>query len=167
MRRDVDCATGSAYAADPPRAERRDESMPMKRPSVLIAATLIGAAAPAFARPSEPVWATDLVKVKPGELDHYVAFIRQNWEVARKDARAHHAILAYRVILVDKSAAGASAQPDVVLMTQYPDAAGFADREKTFAPILKRHPLVRVDGRTSRDFVESIEALSGTSPISG
>jgi hypothetical protein len=109
---------------------------------------------------SAPVWAIDMVKVKPGELDHYVSFIRQNWLSNREQAARRKVILSYKMVLSKPDEEGAKG-PDVMLMTEYPSEQAYADREKIFEPILKARTRVLVDGRTGRDFVQSMTSVSG------
>ena len=126
------------------------------------AAAIGGANAPAAAPEAKPVWAIDYVTVKPGELDNYVAFLKANWLVNREEALRRKLIVSHKMVLT-KAAKDGSKVPDIMLMTEYPSMASYADREKIFEPIRASRDQVKINGRTSRDFVASITEVVGES----
>jgi len=109
---------------------------------------------PTRAGPS--VWAVDVVTVRAGERENYRRFLEANWAKARRTARERAEIVSYRAAFSpDTSGTGAGTQ--VLLLTEYPDAAAYERREAIFQPILAAQGRTLIDGKSSREMTERIE----------
>jgi hypothetical protein len=98
----------------------------------------------------------DVVTVRPGERENYRRFLEANWAKARRTARARGEILSYYALFTpDTSKTDEGTQ--VVLTTEYPDAAAYHRREEIFQPILAAQGRTLIDGKATRELTVSIE----------
>lgn len=104
---------------------------------------------------STSVWAVDVVRTLPGMQDEYLRNIETNWAGARGIARERGVIVAYRAFAAEPDSLG---EWDVLLMTEYPDSAAWANREAAFQEIFASPEFVRTPIDTPsaelRTFVE-------------
>jgi|CXWL01.1.fsa_nt_gi hypothetical protein len=126
--------------------------------AVLLSQVGYGRAVPPPAMQPSPaclprMWSLDFVTVRPGYLPAYLRFVDSNWTRARRTASGMGAITDYRILTsTDPEAAW-----HVLLMTEYPDSAAYANRESVFQPILRSQGLKLVDGKGHRDLTERTE----------
>jgi hypothetical protein len=80
------------------------------------------------------VWAVDFVQTKPGELDNYLSYLRENWARVRSEMRRQGSVVSFRV-LVDQ---GTQADANVVLVTEYRDNKAFDSREDLYQAAVAR-----------------------------
>lgn len=95
----------------------------------LLAAFIFWMPVKASAQSAAPVWAVDFVKTRDGQQANYLKFIERNWAQARAFMKEKGIVSSYRVLSAPQSQA---ADWDVLLMTEYKDAAGYEKREAIF-----------------------------------
>src|ERR1700693_688430 len=93
----------------------------------------------------KPVWALELVKVKPGMFAAAMGYLDDNWIRLRAEAKRQGAVLSYNRAAAESPALFPADGPsnndwDILLMTEYKNQAAYDGREKLFDSILKRLP---------------------------
>ncbi|MDQ4120579.1 MAG: nuclear transport factor 2 family protein [Acidobacteriota bacterium] len=78
---------------------------------------------------SSSVWAVDFVKTKSGRQADYLKFIEQNWAKTRAFMKEKGIVSNYQVLSLSSVQAS---EWDVLLMTEYKDAAAYEKREAVF-----------------------------------
>lgn len=102
------------------------------------------AAALVFAAPSVaqeraarlgPLWSVSMIDVKDGHFEEYMAWLNTTWRGNQAFAKQQGWLLDYHILANQDPRAG---EPDLYLITRYPDEPSVAEIEKRDAVMLKR-----------------------------
>jgi hypothetical protein len=105
-------------------------------------------------------WLVNVVKVKPGMLDHAHRYYRQAWVPAREAALRKGVISSYRMLTLPTE----GDTFEIILLTGFKDEAQFAAGEAAFEKIFDEIGLdgpPTVDGKSRADIIAETEGAIG------
>jgi len=84
-----------------------------------------------------PVWTMEVIKAKPEMFGFTLGYLDDNWMRVREEAKRQGAVLSYHRIAEQ---GGRENDRNIVLLTEYKNAAAYDAREKLFDSIRKQLP---------------------------
>jgi hypothetical protein len=83
----------------------------------------------------KPLWAMEIIKVKPGMFGLALGYLDDNWMRVRDEAKRQGVVLNYHRI---GEQSGSQNDGSIVLLTEYKNEATYDEREKLFESIRKQ-----------------------------
>jgi uncharacterized protein YfbU (UPF0304 family) len=118
-----------------------------------------------FAQKSAPensIFTVDFAKVKEGEYENYLEFLRQNWVRARIVAKQKNYIKSFQLLVLPKDEVN---DWHFILITEYGTKRQFDEMEKNFAEIFKKQGVKLIKSKSSREMADIVISKEFTSPV--
>jgi hypothetical protein len=104
--------------------------------SVIVAAALLSASAPAYAQESSykpgSVWESSYIKVLPGQFENYLDYLATSWKKVQELGKKEGAVVDYHVLSTNNARQG---EPDLILIVEYRDYRTTAQQEALRAKV--------------------------------
>ena len=104
---------------------------------VLVSLLMAARAAQSPSDADEPMWTMEVLKVQPGMFGATLGYLDNDWMRVRAEAKRQGAILTYYRIADQDSRKN---DQNIMLLTEFKDAAAYDAREKLFSSIRKQLP---------------------------
>jgi hypothetical protein len=103
----------------------------------LVSLLMVARAAQSPSDADEPMWTMEVLKVQPGMFGATIGYLDNDWMRVRAEAKRQGAVLTYYRIADQDS--GKNDQ-NIMLLTEFKNAAAYDAREKLFSSIRKQLP---------------------------
>ena len=103
----------------------------------LVSLLMVAQAAQSPSDADKPMWTMEVLKVQPGMFGATLGYLDNNWMRVRAEAKRQGAILTYYRIADQDSRKN---DQNIMLLTEFKNAAAYDAREKLFSSIRKQLP---------------------------
>ena len=104
---------------------------------VLVSLLMVARAAQSPSDADEPMWTMEVLKVQPGMFGATLGYLDNDWMRVRAEAKRQGAVLTYNRIADQDSRKN---DQNIMLLTEFKNAAAYDAREKLFSSIRKQLP---------------------------
>jgi hypothetical protein len=104
---------------------------------VLVSLLMVARAAQSPSDADEPMWTMEVLKVQPGMFGATLGYLDNDWMRVRAEAKRQGAVLTYYRIADQDSRKN---DQNIMLLTEFKNAAAYDAREKLFSSIRKQLP---------------------------
>jgi hypothetical protein len=104
---------------------------------VLVSLLMVARAAQSPSDADEPMWTMEVLKVQPGMFGATLGYLDNDWMRVRAEAKRQGAVITYYRIADQDSRKN---DQNIMLLTEFKNAAAYDAREKLFSSIRKQLP---------------------------
>ena len=122
----------------------------MKR-IIILTIALLAAINTVSAQQNQTIWTIDFVQTKAEQQRDYLEYIRQNWAKARQALQAKGDVVLFQALSIQPAP---NRDFDVLLLTEYANKTAYDNREKLFAAVFAKQPMVSVNGKSGRKMAQ-------------